>query len=36
GTPAFLINGKSWDGWADFMQSVPSADELLQAIKKAH
>ena len=34
-TPAFFVNGKPWQGWQNF-QSVPSANELLQAIKKAH
>ena len=36
GTPAFLVNGKSWEGWQDFTQSAPTADKLLQAIKNAH
>ena len=35
GTPTFLVDGKPWEGWGDF-QAVPSADELLKAIKKAH
>ncbi|MDO4413031.1 thioredoxin domain-containing protein [Cutibacterium sp.] len=33
-TPTFLINGKTWNGWADF-QTAPSSDDLLNAIKKA-
>ncbi|MSS46563.1 DsbA family protein [Cutibacterium sp. WCA-380-WT-3A] len=33
GTPTFLINGKPWNSWNAFVQSPPSADQLLQAIK---
>ena len=35
GTPTFLVDGKPWESWGVF-QAVPSADELLKAIKKAH